>query len=159
MGEITRDIKGLPSPQQLYAAKLERDRDKLFGEREQMGNVLEEIQAHIMGSIEESNGVSTITMYWTSPPLVALKDFEPQAKREVLYILRRWLGLYGYKLVQGRAIVPIQRGLWGWLVTKVRCHIARCDTSEGWAIATGMGLMFGTIMGIVFGVRFLIVGF
>jgi hypothetical protein len=158
MGEITRDIKGLPNPQTLHAAKLERDRDKLYGEREKMSGVLEAMQQHIMEDIEKSNGTDTIVLYKSIPPLSNLQGFEPESVKEAMYVLRRWLDMYGYKLVQGQAIVPIRPGILGWFVTQVHCHIARCNANDGWGIATGLGAMFGFIMGMIFLCRLIVLG-
>lgn len=142
MGEFTKDIKGLPNPQSLYEAKLERDRQKLFEEQTRLSGTLESIKQYMMTDIEASNGRDAIEYHRGSLALQPLIGLEPQAVKEAQIVLKKWLGLYDYKLVMGKAIVPIKPGFWGWFDTQFRCHGARCSVSEGWLVFTIISSLF-----------------
>jgi len=147
MGEFTQDIKTLPTPDNLYAKKLQGDRDKLFSEREGLANTIETIQAKITKKISNSNGRKSITLYYNNGILEPFNSMESQTVKEARLVLRKWLGLYGYRLV-GRTIIPIRKGFWGRFTDVFRAYAALCDYSDKYIVLTffsALSLLVGTI--------------
>jgi len=151
MGEFTQDIRTLPTPDQLYDRRLKRDRDKLFSDRENLSGIVSDIQDELIKTINRGDRRSMMDLSnrWDEKLHTIMTK---QGKKEALVIIKKWLDMYGYRLVMCKTIVPKRKGIIGRLYTIGHCHVARCYLYEGLAVASVVGgalLAVGLLVGLI----------